>query len=301
MSIQEQVKATVKQNKNNGNQGRLLVSCPDKPGIVSVLSTFLHQQGANIIESSQYTSDPENGVFFIRIEFRRENLLEHAAEMEGEFEKIAAFHDMDYRFAYGNEIKRSAIYVSRETHCLVELLWEWQAGDLHTDIVVVISNHEEAREMVEALGIPFYYIPANKDIREQVEAEQIKLMEKYKVDLLILARYMQILTPNFVSHFENRIINIHHSFLPAFIGAGPYERAYERGVKLIGATSHYVTNDLDEGPIIEQDVERVDHRDRVADLKKIGSLIERRVLTKAVKWHLEDRIIVKKNKTIVFH
>lgn len=301
MAIQEQTQVTIKQNKNNENQGRLLVSCPDKPGIVSVLSTFLHQQGANIIESSQYTSDPENGVFFIRIEFRRENLLNYAPKMEEAFEEIAEVHGMDYRFAYGNEVKRSAIYVSRETHCLVELLWEWQAGDLNTDIVVVISNHEEAREMVEALGIPFYYIPANKEIREQVEAEQIQLMEKYNVDLLILARYMQILTPNFVERFENRIINIHHSFLPAFIGAGPYERAYERGVKLIGATSHYVTNDLDEGPIIEQDVERVDHRDRVADLKKIGSLIERRVLTKAVKWHLEDRIIVKKNKTIVFH
>ena len=150
----------------------------------------------------------------------------------------------------------------------MELLWEWQNGDLDTDIVVVISNHEEARHIVEALGIPFHYIPANKEIRKQVEAEQIRLMEEYDVDLLILARYMQILTPDFVSHFENRIINIHHSFLPAFIGAGPYERAYERGVKLIGATSHYVTNDLDEGPIIEQDVERVDHRDDVMDLKK---------------------------------
>ncbi len=299
MIIKENVKAQLQER--NKNQGRLLVSCPDKPGIVSVLSTFLHNQGANIIESSQYTSNPENGIFFIRIEFRCENLIERAQEIEEAFEAIASVHEMDYRFAYGNQVKRSAIYVSKETHCLVELLWEWQTGDLNTDIVVVISNHEEARYMVESLGIPFYYIPANKDIREQVEAEQIELMKKYDVDLLILARYMQILTPNFVSHFENRIINIHHSFLPAFIGAGPYERAYDRGVKLIGATSHYVTNDLDEGPIIEQDVERVDHRDRVADLKKIGSLIERRVLTKAVKWHLEDRIIVKKNKTIVFH
>lgn len=291
----------INMQRRNENQGRLLVSCPDKPGIVAVLSTFLHEQGANIIESSQYTSNPENGVFFIRIEYHCEGLVERATEIEQAFEKIATVHQMDYRFAYGNERKRSAIYVSKETHCLVELLWEWQTGDLDTDIVVVISNHEEARYMVESLGIPFYYIPANKDIREQVEAEQIRLMEEYNVDLLILARYMQILTPNFVSHFENRIINIHHSFLPAFIGAGPYERAYARGVKLIGATSHYVTNDLDEGPIIEQDVERVDHRDNVADLKKIGSSIERRVLVKAVKWHLEDRIIVKKNKTIVFH
>lgn len=282
------------------NQGRLVVKCPDKPGIVAVLSTFLHSYDANITESSQYSSDPENGMFFIRLEFYREDLVEKAAEIEKAFAEVAKNHDMEFNFTYANERQRSAIFVSREPHCLVELLWEWQNGDLDTDIVVVISNHENAREMVESLGIPFHYIPANKDIREQVEAEQIRLMEAYNVDLLILARYMQILTPNFVEHFENRIINIHHSFLPAFIGAGPYERAYERGVKLIGATSHYVTNDLDEGPIIEQDVERVDHRNHVTDLKKIGRQIERRVLVKAVKWHLENRIIVQGNKTIVF-
>lgn len=301
MLIRDKNQIQSEQMSRNKNQGRLLVSCPDKPGIVSVLSTFLHKQGANIIESSQYSSNPENGTFFIRIEFHCDDLIEKSAHMEKEFEEIAKTHDMDFNFTYSNKRKRSAIYVSKETHCLMELLWEWQSGDLDTDIVVVISNHEEARYMVEALGIPFYYIPANKDIRQQVEAEQIQLMEKYDVDLLILARYMQILTPNFVSHFENRIINIHHSFLPAFIGAGPYERAYGRGVKLIGATSHYVTNDLDEGPIIEQDVVRVDHRDTVADLKKIGSQVERSVLVKAVKWHLEDRIIVENNKTIVFH
>lgn len=283
------------------NRGRLLVKCPDQPGIVSAVSTFLHNHDSNIIESSQYSSDPENGTFFIRIEFHCEGLLDKAAQMETDFKKVAGKYSMDFHFAYGNERARSAIYVSKETHCLMELLWEWQNGDLDTDIVVVISNHEDGREMVESLGIPFHYIPANKDIRKQVEEEQIRLMKEYDVDLLILARYMQILTPNFVSHFPNKIINIHHSFLPAFIGAGPYERAYARGVKLIGATSHYVTNDLDEGPIIEQDIERVDHRDHVIDLKKIGSRIERRVLVKAVKWHLENRIIVEENKTIVFH
>ncbi|QUW22616.1 formyltetrahydrofolate deformylase [Sporosarcina sp. Marseille-Q4063] len=302
MSISTEVNMKSKnQNNKLENQGRLLVKCPDKPGIVSVLSTFLYNHDANIVESSQYSSDPENGTFFIRIEFHCENLLEKAAQIEKDFEEIAGSHSMEFQFTYANERQRSAIFVSKEPHCLVELLWEWQNGDLDTDIVVVISNHEVARDMVEALGIPFHYIPANKEIREEVEAEQIRLMEEYNVDLLILARYMQILTPNFVEHFENRIINIHHSFLPAFIGAGPYERAYDRGVKLIGATSHYVTNDLDEGPIIEQDVERVDHRDHVIDLKKIGRQIERRVLVKAVKWHLENRIIVKNNKTIVFH
>lgn len=290
-------------NLNDGleNRARLLVKCPDKPGIVSVLSSFLHNHNANIIESSQFSTNPVNGTFFIRIEYHCDNLQEKADDMELEFKEIAENYQMDYHFYYRNVRQRSAIFVSKETHCLLELLWEWQNGDLDTDIALVISNHETARPMVEALGIPFFYIPANKDIRKQVEEEQIRLMEEYKVDVLILARYMQILTPDFVNHFKNRIINIHHSFLPAFIGAGPYERAFARGVKLIGATSHYVTNDLDEGPIIEQDVERVDHHDNAAQLKKIGAKIERRVLVKAVKWHLENRIIVEGNKTIVFH
>lgn len=288
-------------NEHLDNRARLLLKCPDKPGIVAVLSSFLHKYNANIIESSQYSSDPENGTFFIRIEFYCENLQDKSSEMEKEFIHIAEDYSFNYRFYYLNKQQRTAIFVSKELHCLLELLWEWKNGDLETDIAVVISNHEDAREIVESFGIPFYYLPANKDIRKQVEEEQIRLMEQYNVDLLILARYMQILTPEFVSHFENHIINIHHSFLPAFIGANPYERAHKRGVKLIGATSHYVTNDLDEGPIIEQDVERVDHRDDVAALKKIGRQIERRVLTKAVKWHLENRIIVEGNKTIIFH
>ena len=298
----EQVKRENLQETNEvGNRARLLVKCPDKPGIVSVLSTFLLKYNANIIESSQYSSDPENGTFFIRLEYHCDQLPLKAKEMEQDFVEIADTYDMTYQFYYVNKRQRSAIFVSKELHCLLELLWEWQNGDLPTDIAVVISNHEEARAIVESYGIPFHYLPANKDIREEVEAQQIQLMEDYHVDVLILARYMQILTPNFVNHFTNRIINIHHSFLPAFIGANPYDRAFKRGVKLIGATSHYVTNDLDEGPIIEQDVERVDHRDDVATLKKIGRKIERRVLSKAVKWHLENRIIVEGNKTIVFH
>ncbi|MFF5994974.1 formyltetrahydrofolate deformylase [Lysinibacillus sp. KU-BSD001] len=290
----------LKKDQQLQNRARILVKCPDKPGIVSLLSSFLHTHNANIIESNQYSSDPENGTFFIRIEYHCENLVGKRDAMEQEFAQLAKTHNMTYSFHYKAIRERAAIYVSKETHCLMELLWEWQNGDLDMDIAVVISNSDVARPMVEALGIPYYYIPANKDIREQVEAQQIRLMEEFKVDLLILARYMQILTPNFVAHFESRIINIHHSFLPAFIGANPYARAFDRGVKLIGATSHYVTNDLDEGPIIEQDVERVDHRDDVATLKKIGQKIERRVLVKAVKWHLENRIIVEGNKTIVF-
>lgn len=288
-------------NNTQRNRGHLIIKCPDQPGIVAAISSFLSDRHANIIESSQYSSDPENGTFFIRIAFYCEDLSERRMQLEQDFAETAQHFSMDYHFTYEDEQKRTAIFVSKELHCLMELLWEWQNGDLDTTIALVISNHEEARPVAEAMGIPFYYIPANKEIRTQVEQEQLQLLEKYQIDLIILARYMQILTPEFVEHFPDQIINIHHSFLPAFVGARPYERAFDRGVKLIGATSHYVTNDLDEGPIIEQDVERVDHRDHVPDLKKTGQKIERRVLVRAVKWHLEDRIIVQDNKTIVFH
>jgi formyltetrahydrofolate deformylase len=286
--------------QRNQNRGRLLVSCPDQPGIVAAISQFLFSHNANIIESSQYSTNPEGGTFFIRIEFECPLLKKKAAEMAQQFANIADKFTMEWSLTPVFKVKKAAIFVSKELHCLLELLWEWQSGDLMTDIALVISNHEEAREIVERLNIPFYYIPANKDIREQVEAKQLQLLEDYDVDLIILARYMQILTPNFVAANPNKIINIHHSFLPAFIGARPYERAYDRGVKLIGATSHYVTNDLDEGPIIEQDIARVDHRDNVDSLKKIGRSIERSVLARAVKWHIQDRIIVHQNKTIVF-
>lgn len=288
-------------NGQRQNIGRLLVKCPDKPGIVAAISNFLFKHDSNIIESSQFSSDPEDGTFFIRFEFHRKDLIEKRAKMEEDFIALAEDFSMEYRFTYNNVKKRTAIFVSKEPHCLMELLWEWQNKDLDTEIALIISNHETARQFVEPLGIPYYYIPANRDIRAEVEAKQLQLLEQYDIDFIILARYMQILTPDFVKQYPNRIINIHHSFLPAFIGAHPYERAFHRGVKLIGATSHYVTNDLDEGPIIEQDIERVDHRDNVNNLKKIGQQVERRVLARAVKWHLQDRIIVYDNKTIVFH
>jgi formyltetrahydrofolate deformylase len=286
--------------ERNQNRGRLLVSCPDQPGIVSTVSKFLFSYNANIIESSQYSTNPEGGTFFIRIEFECPGLKGKAKDMERQFSEIAEGFSMNWKLTHVHNVKKAAIFVSKELHCLLELLWEWQSGDLMADIALVISNHEEARDVVESLNIPFYYIPANKDIRDQVEEKQLQLLNEYDIDLIVLARYMQILTPNFVAANPSKIINIHHSFLPAFIGARPYERAYGRGVKLIGATSHYVTNDLDEGPIIEQDIGRVDHRDNVENLKKIGRSIERSVLARAVKWHLEDRIIVHQNKTIVF-
>lgn len=285
----------------NEDKGRLLVSCPDQPGIVSAVSAFLFEHGANIIESNQYTTDPEGGRFFLRIEFDCEGIREKKETLQDAFASVAETFDMTWSLTLASELKRVAIFVSKELHCLHELIWEWQTGNLMAEIAVVISNHEEARELVERLNIPFHYMKANKDIRAEVEKKQLELLEQYEIDTIVLARYMQILTPDFVSAHPNRIINIHHSFLPAFIGANPYKRAYERGVKLIGATSHYVTNDLDEGPIIEQDIERVDHRDNAEALKNIGRTIERSVLARAVKWHLEDRVIVHENKTIVFN
>lgn len=285
----------------NEDKGRLLVSCPDQPGIVSAVSAFLFEHGANIIESNQYTTDPEGGRFFLRIEFDCEGIRQKKETLQDAFASVAETFDMTWSLTLANELKRVAIFVSKELHCLHELIWEWQTGNLMAEIAVVISNHEEARELVERLNIPFHYMKANKDIRAEVEKKQLELLEQYEIDTIVLARYMQILTPDFVSAHPNRIINIHHSFLPAFIGANPYKRAYERGVKLIGATSHYVTNDLDEGPIIEQDIERVDHRDNTEALKNIGRTIERSVLARAVKWHLEDRVIVHENKTIVFN
>lgn len=282
------------------NRARLLIKCPDKPGIVAAVSAYLFGKGANIVESSQYSSNPNEGIFFLRMEFELDGLEDRKEDLEASFVSVAKDFGMEYSFRYVSKLKKTAIFVSKEPHCLLELLWEYQSGDLMMEIAMVISNHEDTRDIVEQAGIPFYYIPANKDIRRQVEEEQIRLLKEKEVDVIVLARYMQILTPDFVAAFPNQIINIHHSFLPAFVGARPYERAYERGVKIIGATSHYVTNDLDEGPIIEQDIKRVDHRDTVERLKKIGRSIERSVLARALKWHLEDRIIVEKNKTIRF-
>ncbi|ADU32010.1 formyltetrahydrofolate deformylase [Evansella cellulosilytica] len=286
--------------ERNKNRGRLLVSCSDQPGIVAAISNMFYSFDANIIESSQYSTNPEGGTFFIRIEFECPSFKEKVKEMKESFAEIASKFSMEWSLTQVSLIKRTAIFVSKELHCLRELLWDWQSGDLLTDIALVVSNHEDGRELVESMGIPYYYIKANKDIRKEVEEKQLQLLKDYDIDVIILARYMQILTPEFVKEHENKIINIHHSFLPAFIGAKPYERAHDRGVKLIGATSHYVTNDLDEGPIIEQDIARVDHRDNVERLKKLGASIERSVLTRAVKWHIDDRIIIYKNKTIVF-
>jgi formyltetrahydrofolate deformylase len=279
--------------------GRLLISCPDRPGIVAAVSRFLFERGANIIHSDQHSSDPTGGIFFMRVEFQLSDLEKKGAKLEKDFGSVALPFAMKWRLAYAGRVKRLAIFVSKGEHALFELLWRRRSGDLRAEIVMVLSNHPDLQETVSRWGIPFHYFPINPNQKREVEEQQIALMEG-KIDAVVLARYMQIITPDFIRHYTDRIINIHHSFLPAFVGAEPYSRAHERGVKLIGATAHYVTTDLDAGPIIEQDVERVDHRHSVEDLKRIGRYIERVVLARAVAWHVEDRILVYGNKTVVF-
>lgn len=278
----------------------MLISCPDQPGIVAAVSQFLYEYGANIVQSDQYTMDPEGGMFFIRIEFDLNNLADRLPSLEEDFGRIASKFTMSYRISRADQKKRLAIFVSKEDHCLLELLWQWQAGDLDADIAMVVSNHPDMKELVESFGIPYHHIPVTADTKQEAERKQIEIVNGH-ADLIVLARYMQIVSPKFIEFYPNRIINIHHSFLPAFVGGKPYAQAYNRGVKIIGATAHYVTEELDGGPIIEQDVQRVSHRDNVDDLKRIGRHIERIVLARAVAWHVEDRILVHQNKTVVFN
>jgi formyltetrahydrofolate deformylase len=283
------------------NRARMLISCPDQPGIVAAVSRFLHEHGANIVQSDQYTMDPQGGMFFIRIEFDLHELDRRFEPLEMDFQEVVAEKfQMEWRLSRADRKKRLAIFVSKEDHCLLELLWQWQAGDLEADIAMVVSNHTVMKEQVESFGIPFHYIPVTAETKSEAEQKQLEAVTG-NADVIVLARYMQIISPVFIERFRNRIINIHHSFLPAFVGGKPYAQAYNRGVKIIGATAHYVTEELDGGPIIEQDVQRVSHRDNVDDLKRIGRHIERIVLARAVSWHVEDRILVHQNKTVVFN
>ncbi|WP_285906296.1 formyltetrahydrofolate deformylase [Pseudodesulfovibrio pelocollis] len=282
---------------------RLLITCPDQPGIVAAVSGFLHRKNANIIHSDQHSTDPEGGRFFMRNEFFLPGLdLDGLALLREEFAtQVTDGFIMDWSLSPVWVPKKTVILCSRVDHALMELLWRWKRGDMRADVTMVISNHPDLRGSVEHFGVPFHHVPVGPTLRDKVHAEDtmMHLMEG-QADLVVLARYMQVLTPDFVARFDRRIINIHHSFLPAFVGADPYRRAHQRGVKLIGATAHYVTEELDEGPIIEQDVIRVTHSHDIDDLKRLGADIERHVLARAVQWHLEDRVIVDGNKTIVF-
>ena len=275
---------------------RLLLACPDRPGLIAAVSGFLAEAGLNIVDADQHSSD--EGRFFMRMAFDAVPQGEREEVYARFEEEIARRFEMDYRFAESSERKRLAIMVSREDHCLSDLLWRWRSGELGTEIVAVISNHPEHGEQVASLGLPFHHIPVEPDAKEEAEARILALL--VGVDLLVLARYMQILSGDFLARLDAPAINIHHSFLPAFVGADPYRRAHERGVKLIGATAHYVTEELDAGPIIDQDVTRVSHRDEVVDLKRIGRDIERLVLARAVKAHIDDRVLLDGARTIVF-
>jgi formyltetrahydrofolate deformylase len=280
--------------------GRLLISCPDQTGIIAAVSQFLYQQGANIIHSDQHATEQEKDMFFMRIAFQLEGLEEKVLPLQEQFQRIADRLEMKWQISLASQRKKLALFVSKYDHCLQELLWRWRIGELDADIKVVISNHIDCKQLVEPYRIPYYHIPVTREIREEAAVKQLKVLHREEVDTIILARYMQIIPRSMIDVFPNQIINIHHSFLPAFVGANPYERAFDRGVKLIGATAHYVTEELDEGPIIEQDVQRVSHRQKPEDLIHIGSEVERMVLARAVSWHVNDQVLVDGNKTIVF-
>jgi formyltetrahydrofolate deformylase len=268
-------------------RGRLLITCPDRHGIIAAVAGFLSASGANIISSDQHSTDPEGGEFFMRMEFNLEQ-----GELEG-FDEVAARFDMEYTLHDASVPKRMAVLVSKEDHCLVDLLWRHRRGELDAAIPLVASNHPDWATDVEGFGIPYHHVPFPN------EPELVELL-RGRCDLVVLARYMRILSGDFLEQVGVPIINIHHSFLPAFAGANPYQRAFERGVKIIGATAHYVTEELDAGPIIEQDVARVSHREHAETMVRLGRDIERTVLARAVKWHLEDRVLVHGNRTVVF-
>ena len=281
------------------NTARLLITCEDKPGIVQAVSSFLYHQGANITALDQYATAAQGGRYFMRVEFELDNLQSRKENLTQTFaSNVAERYEMQWRLALVSDVKKVGILVSKVDHALLELLWRHARGGLPCEIMKVVSNHDTLRESVENFGIPFEVVPVNKENKREAYAQIDELMQGN--DLLVLARYMQILDEEFVKKWEMKVINIHHSFLPAFVGANPYKQAHEKGVKLIGATAHYVTADLDQGPIIEQDVERVSHDFTVDQLRDLGQDVERNVLARAVKWHLEDRIIVDGNKTVVF-
>ena len=276
---------------------RLLLACPDRPGLIAAVSGFLADADLNIVDADQHSS--HEGRFFMRMVFEPAPEAEREALRRRFQEEIADRFEMEHRFAESGERKRVAIMVSREDHCLSDLLWRWRSGELGAEITCVISNHPEHADQVRSLGLPYHHVPVDPADRGAAEQRALELLGD-DVDLLVLARYMQILSGDFLRRLDARAINIHHSFLPAFVGVDPYARAHERGVKLIGATAHYVTEELDAGPIIDQDVTRVSHRHEIEDLMRIGRDIERLVLARAVTAHVDDRVLLDGARTIVF-
>ena len=279
---------------------RLVISCPDGPGIVAAVSEFLFRHGANILSSDQHSTDPEGGAFFMRMVFSLARLDVGLEHLEAAFDaEVGERFEMDWRLAPATERKRTAIMVSREDHCLLDLLWRWRAREIEMDVGLVVSNHPDLRETVAGFGVPFELVPVTAATKAAAEARQLELLAG-RFDLVVLARYMQILSKSFLEGLGAPAINIHHSFLPAFAGASPYEQAKERGVKMIGATAHYVTPDLDEGPIIEQQVERVTHSMSAVELVSAGRDVECQALARAVCDHVERRVFLNGQRTVVF-
>jgi formyltetrahydrofolate deformylase len=278
---------------------RLQVQCRDRPGIVAAVARCLADRGANIVSSAQHSTDPEGGWFFLRVEFDApETAVEELVAAFGA--EVAEPFGMEWRVARADERQRIALLASREEHCLLDLLWRRRRGELRAEVAVVVSNHPDHRDDVEAFGVPYEHVPVVAGAKAAAEERMLEALGAARVDLVVLARYMQVLSPEFLARVGVPVINIHHSFLPAFAGADPYRRARERGVKIIGATAHYATEELDAGPIIEQDVARVAHHHTVAEMTAIGRDIERIVLGRAVSWHLDDRVLVHEGRTVVF-
>ncbi|MBE7423204.1 MAG: formyltetrahydrofolate deformylase [Zoogloeaceae bacterium] len=277
----------------------LTASCPDRVGIVARVASFIAENGGWILETSHHADD-DSQRYFMRIEIRADSLPFDLAEFGRRFAPIAGEFDMDWRIADSAERKRLVVLVSQQEHCLYDLLARWQSKELDVEIPCVISNHETFRGFVEWHGIPFHHVPVTAENRREANAEIVRLFEQAQGDIMVLARYMQILPPELCEKYPGRIINIHHSFLPSFVGAKPYHQAYRRGVKLIGATCHFVTAELDAGPIIEQDTVRIDHGDTVEDLVRYGKDIEKAVLARGLRYHVEDRVLLNGNRTVVF-
>ena len=279
----------------------LLIRCPDGPGIIAAVSGLLRAHGVNIIQSDQYSTDPLGGDFFLRMVLHVPEIAERIDDLREALEsEIAGWEQGSLTLTDAGRPKRVALMVSRYDHCLLDLLWRWRRGEINMDVGVVVSNWTDMQSEVARFGVPYYHVPVTRETKAQAEARQLELLGGGTYDLIVLARYMQVLSPAFLEQAGCPIINIHHSFLPAFAGAGPYERAKARGVKLIGATAHYATQDLDEGPIIEQDVVRVTHRETESELIRLGADVERTVLQRAVRWHCDDRVIVHGSSTVVF-
>jgi formyltetrahydrofolate deformylase len=277
----------------------LLLSCPDQKGLVANVSDFIFRHNGNIVHADQHTSLPEK-MFFMRIEWELDGFAIPRAEIATVFNPLAGRFQMEWEIHFSDYIPRMALFVSQHVHCLYDLILRQRMNEFKAEIPLVISNHLELKSLVEQLGLPFYHFPITSQNKAEQEKKESKLLKECGIDFIVLARYMQILTHPFVDRYRNRVINIHHSFLPAFAGVKPYQQAYDRGVKVIGATSHYVTEQLDEGPIIAQDVITISHRDSVEDILLKGKDLERMVLARAVKLHLENKILVFGSKTIVF-